>query len=405
MQIVLAHPGTQHSRHLARELENRGLLEAYWTGVAFAEGSLGAAIARIGSKLPGLHGLNSRVLPGIRARRLHIAPYCELKALWQLRRGGDSQVILHERNAAFQQAISDDALPTAGGALIGFDTSSWLLAERCARRSIPFYLDRTTAHPAALQRIMMDFGRRFPDWAQTRKPRLPVVAAAEKVEHELARKIVVGGCFARNTLLAEGIPGDRICVNAYGVDWLQFMAERSDPVASHRPFRFLYVGSVNAQKGIPVLLDAWRILALRDAELWIAGHIGEHERRLIPAMRGLRLLGQVSHHMLPAIYASCDLFVMPSLFEGFGLVILEALAAGLPVITTPNTGAADALADPVLGTLVPAGSVDALVEAMRSYPSALPSRALFGTAVEKLRTHYSWTAYGDRWATLLSEEN
>ena len=154
---------------------------------------------------------------------------------------------------------------------------------------------------------------------------------------------------------------------------------------------------------MPVLLDAWRALAPRDAELWVAGNIGPRERKLIPELPGLRLLGQVSQNEIAGIYASCDVFVLPSIFEGFGLVILEALAAGLPVISTPHTGAVEAVSEPMLGRIVPAFSVEALAEAMRSYIQAPPQRALVVTAAKALQKHFSWQAYGDRWAALLQE--
>ncbi len=266
-----------------------------------------------------------------------------------------------------------------------------------------FYLDRTIAHPAAFHRIMHEFRQRYPDWTGPAVARLPPLAAVEDLEHAQAHKIVVGGVFARNTLLAEGIPADRIHVNPYGVDWTQFTGRRADACSSSRPFRFLYVGSVIARKGVPVLLDAWRQLTHRDAELWIAGTIGPRERSLLPDLPGLRFLGQVPHGDLPAVYASCDIFVFPSLFEGFGLVILEALAAGLPVISTPHTGAADAILSPALGRLVEAGSVEALSDAMRACLNSPPSRTEFEAAVAPLRKVFNWGAYGDRWAAMLQE--
>jgi glycosyltransferase involved in cell wall biosynthesis len=106
---------------------------------------------------------------------------------------------------------------------------------------------------------------------------------------------------------------------------------------------------------------------------------------------------------MAALYAQCDVFVLPSLFEGFGLVILEALAAGLPVISTPHTGAVDVLKNAALGHLVHAGSVEALLAAMRHYVDIRPSRAAVMSAVAALRSVFSWEAYGDGWAALLRE--
>ncbi len=376
------------------------MLDRFWTGLGFAENSAGATAARWTQLLPGLGGLGSRVVRGVPRGRIRTTPFTELRALWQLRRGGDPVSVLHDRNAAFQAAIPDAAIADSD-AVIGFDTSSWQLAEHCSRMGKPFYLDRTIAHPAVLQQLMSDLASKYPQWTGPLTPRLAGVVEAEKIEHAIARRIVVGGSFARETLMAEGIASERIIVNPYGVDWRRFSA--GDAAPAKRPFRFLYVGSVIARKGVPMLLDAWRALAPKNVELWIAGGIGARERSLIPDLPGLRLLGQVAHSDMAAIYASCDVFVLPSLFEGFGLVILEALASGLPVISTPHTGAVEAVTEDLLGRLVPVASVDALIEAMRHYLSSPPDRAKVAAAASALRQRFSWEAYGDRWATLLGE--
>lgn len=400
MQVLLAHPGTQHAHRLARELERCGLLGEFWTGLAFHDGGAAAALARGLAALPGLGGLDSRIVRGVPAARLRTLPIGELRALWRLRRGGESHAVLHERNEQFQQAVPEASLARCS-AVIGFDTSGWILAERCRQLGQPFHLDRSIAHPAALARIMRNLEMKYPEWTGPRADRPAALVLAEQVEHDLARRIVVGGSYARDTLVAEGIDPAKIRVNPYGVDWDRFAAPPAEVAA--RPMRFLFAGSVTARKGVPVLLDAWRALAPRDAELWLAGNVGARERALIPSLPGLRVLGQVPHADMARVYASCDVFVLPSLFEGFGLVILEALAAGLPVISTPHTGAADMVTDAALGRLVEAGSVEALAAAMRAYLEARPSRAAVSAAAATLRDGFSWHAYGERWAALLRE--
>lgn len=405
MSVLLAHPGTQHAPHLARELSRRGLLGGYWTGVAAAEGSTVHGLLKFAGRLPGARGLGSRIVSGIPSQYLHTVPGPELRALWRMRRGGDGVNVFHARNEAFQHAIPDSALRASSSA-IGFDTSSAILAERARRFDLPLFLDRTIAHPAALPPLLAKLGKLYPDWTTCETPRPDFLIRAEAQEHALARRIVVGGSFARATLIEAGLAPERIVVNPYGADWDAFaLPPVKDGLAapgSGRPLRFLYVGSVIARKGVPVLLDAWKRLAPRDAELWIAGGVGPRERKLIPELPGLRVLGQVAKADMPALYASADVFVLPSLFEGFGLVILEALAAGLPVISTPHTGAVEAVDAPALGRLVPVLDAEALGEAMRAYLDAPPDRAAVRAAAQTIRPRFTWEAYGDRWADLLA---
>ena len=399
MQALLAHPGTQHAPRLARELDRHGLLSGYWTGLAFAGNSAGARFARLARNWPGLRGLRTRIIPDLNPARLHAIPGPELSALWQLKRSGDSETVIHRRNRRFQEKIPEAAL-RASDAIIGFDTSSWVLAERAARLGLPFWLDRTIAHPAASAPLLAELHRRFPAWSEPVAPRPAAVVAAEAEEHALAHRIVVGSGFARDTLVQQGIAAAKITVNPYGVDWSRF-AGTPRPPAAGRPLRFLFVGSLLGRKGVPYLLEAWRRLGPVSAELWLAGsgHVGKSLERELP---GLRLLGRVPHAEVPALFAAADVFVLPSLLEGFSLTVLEALASGLPVIATPNTGATQALRDPVLGRLVAAGSVDELEAALRHYLATPPDHAVIRRQASPLAEVFSWQAYGDRWARLLS---
>ncbi len=396
---LLAHPGTQHAPRLARELHARGLLHSFWTGLAFAEGSATDRVARGLARLPHLGGLSSRQIRGVPPALLHLQPLSELRALARLSRGAASEPVIHARNERFQHGIPDSALVGAD-AIIGFDTSSWLLAARARRLGRPFLLDRTAAHPDAIGRIMHDVRARYPEWPTRETTRHPALRAAEAAEHALADRIVVAGGFARASLLEAGIAPERIAVIPYGVDWARFAPPSSAGPA--RPFRFLYVGTISARKGVPVLLEAWNRLRPREAELWIAGHAGPAERALIPDLPGLKRLGHIPQGQLPAIYAECDVFVLPSFSEGFGLVLLEALAAGLPLISTPQTAAIDLVDSSALGRVVAPGSVDELHAALAQALAQPPDRHATLAAAAALRTRFSWETYGHRWAELLA---
>jgi glycosyltransferase involved in cell wall biosynthesis len=345
-------------------------------------------------------GLSNRIARSVPGAALRCQPINEIRALLRLRYSGESLRVLHERNESFQLAIPDNSL-RAHAAIIAFDTSAWRLAARTHALGRALYLDRTIAHPAALARLETDLHHRYPEWCPSPQPRPPWLVAAEAEEHRLARRIVVGGVFARDTLLAEGIPTARVIVNPYGVDWDRFVP--IEAAAGGRPLRFLFLGSHIARKGLPVLLDAWRALDTRrdDSELWLAGPCGARERALIPDLPGLRVLGQVPHADVPRLLAKTDVLLLPSLFEGFGLVLLEALAAGLPFIATPHTGAADLPAGEPFGLTVPVGSIDALQAALQHYLARPPDRTAVLAACAGIRDRFSWTAYGDRWATLL----
>lgn len=141
--------------------------------------------------------------------------------------------------------------------------------------------------------------------------------------------------------------------------------------ATDRPRRILFSGSLVKRKGVDLLLRAFIALAeeFRDVELHLLGDgpLREEMRALAgPAADRVRFLGFRQWEELPAHYAANDILCAPSRHDGWGLVIPEALAAGLLVVSTDRTGAALDLVDERCGWTVPAGTLAPLVEALRA---------------------------------------
>jgi glycosyltransferase involved in cell wall biosynthesis len=140
---------------------------------------------------------------------------------------------------------------------------------------------------------------------------------------------------------------------------------RRDPPRG--PFTVVAVGSHDLRKGTPYLLEAWRRAAIPDAELHLIGPL-----RLAPAFVD-RYAGTFRHwpHLpksqLGARYAAADVLAFPTLGDGFGLVIQEAMCCGTPVITTECGGGPECITDGVDGWLVPPRDIDALVERFRYF--------------------------------------
>jgi len=397
MNVLLAHPGTQYSHQLARQLEQHGLLAAFHTGLAVAaDGLAGRACDWLPPRLR--RRVANRRIEGVPAARLRLYPECELKALFHLREVGKDETIIHERNQRFQEAIPQGDLASAD-VVVGFDTSSWILAERCEKVGVPLVLDQSIAHPDSKIGIYARVRAAYPDWSGDVQPRLPAVRVAEQIEHERARLIVAASTFTQRSLLEHGVPAARIQINPYGVDSAQFTAK---PAPSSGPLRFVFVGAVTARKGVPLLLEVWEQLRPRDAELWIVGPVADSVRRLLPDQPGLRVLGSVPHREVAGLLRQCDVFVFPSYFEGFGLVILEAMACGLPVITTTATAGPDV--DPACEAswIMEPGDKDTLLAVMDrclSRPAAARER---GKAARCLAERNSWAAYGKRWVDILT---
>jgi glycosyltransferase involved in cell wall biosynthesis len=260
-------------------------------------------------------------------------------------------------------------------------------------------LDRSIGHPLSFQRIIPALQKRFPEWAENFPAYLPPLLEVEAAEHRKAHRIVVASSFTRRTLIENGVPNEKIEINPYGVDTQRFSP--SPRPCSGRQLRFVFLGALSARKGLPLLLRAWRSLSTEGAELWLVGPVSEANARLLKPMPGLKVIGKIPHEELPALLRQCDVLVFPSYFEGFGLVILEALACGLPVIATEATAAPDLIKHGVEGYIVPTGDLEALRDALQRFIFSPSDLERMSCAARLCAERYSWDAYGDRWFEIL----
>lgn len=399
--ILLAHPGTQYSHRLAVQLSRHNSLYEFWTGFALAKHAWYTRIIQSCISTKWNRKIANRIIEGVPAKRLRTLPTTEWKALSQLRRGGSSQEIFHKRNKVFQELIPESAIQSAA-AIIGFDTSSWILATRAQKLGKPFFLDQSIAHPVVKDSILQKVAQRFPDWREELEERLPVVLNCENQEYKLATKIVAASSYTKQTLVSQGVSPDKILINPYGVDLDKFHPPTIPREHSHR-LRFLFLGAISARKGVPLLIEAWRKLALENAELWLVGPVSERERDLIPTLPGLQLKGKYPFDELPELLRECDVLVFPSYCEGFALVLLEALASGMPVITTEATAGPDLIENGREGLLITSGDVEDLCRSMEflvKHPEEIKNMSV---AARHCAEKFSWDSYGERWQHVLEE--
>jgi glycosyltransferase involved in cell wall biosynthesis len=227
---------------------------------------------------------------------------------------------------------------------------------------------------------------------------LPKLQEAERIEHDLASVIVSASTFTKQTLIENGVSPERIRVNPLGVDYEDFKSPELD---NNQKLRFGFVGAIKATKGIPLLLEAWEKLGARNSELWLVGSASKKTKSLLPQLPGLQYKGPIPHVELPSLLQQCDVFVFPSYFEGFGLVILEAMAAGLPVITTTATAGPDIITQGHDGFIIEPGNVYALVNKMEFCLHNRDRVTAMGANARKTAERFTWDAYGDQWMGIL----
>jgi len=207
-------------------------------------------------------------------------------------------------------------------------------------------------------------------------------------EMDLADLVLVPSTFVRRTV--EQFVQKSIALCPYGVDsdfWYPGDGRKTDGT-----LRFIYAGQCSLRKGIPILFEAWRAAGLKDARLELVGSWQFAENKLKDLPEGATFAGQISATELRARYQAADVFVFPSFFEGFGLVILEAMACGLPVIATEATAGPDVLGEST-GQVIPAGDIESLAESLRWFVEHRDQLPVMKIAARKNALAFGWEQY------------
>jgi len=220
------------------------------------------------------------------------------------------------------------------------------------------------------------------------------VVERELAEYENCDLIFVPSSFAYRTFVEEGIPNSKLRKNAYGVDLTTFRpVEKKDDI-----FRVIYVGIMSLQKGIPYLLQALAPLKLTNFELWLIGSVQPEIREFLAKYEGhYHYLGTIPRSELYRYYSQGSVFVLGSIQEGFGLVQAQAMACGLPVIATTNTGAEDLFSDGAEGFIVPIRDPEAIRDrVLKLYQDPELCKEMSRAALQRVRSTDGWNNYGER---------
>jgi glycosyltransferase involved in cell wall biosynthesis len=214
-------------------------------------------------------------------------------------------------------------------------------------------------------------------------------------EYEEADAITVPSQFAKRSFLEHGIASERVFVCPYGVDLSEFhQAVKADGI-----FRVIFVGEAGIRKGIGYLLRAVEpLVKKRQCELWLVGSIDPAARHVLDLYRdSFEYKGVCPRGELWRLYSQASVMVLASVEEGLALVQAQAMACGIPVIATTNTGAEDLFADGVEGFIVPIRSPEAIrekLEWMIAYPALRKQMAEAG--LERVKGLEGWDRYGER---------
>ncbi|MDH0156404.1 glycosyltransferase family 4 protein [Stutzerimonas stutzeri] len=223
--------------------------------------------------------------------------------------------------------------------------------------------------------------------------------------------LTVSELVRRELIYDYGVNPDRVRAIHLGVDECfhpRAPSDTQETLSRHGLLHgsyLLFVGTLEPRKGVDLLLDAWRALpsSMRDEfPLVLAGSPGWKNQKMMRAITeleataGLRWLQYVPANDLPHIYAGAAVFAYPSLYEGFGLPVLEAMASGVPVVCTAGTSMAEFAGTAPL--LFERGCLDALTDALRQLLESNDLRRLRSTLGVERAGELTWRRFAENTA-------
>jgi glycosyltransferase involved in cell wall biosynthesis len=387
--VLVSHPHVAAvSLGLATTLSEVGKLAGYFTGVAFTPRSLSGRIAALlAAKQP---VIRNRILPNVPPSLLHGSLTVEVSARLASRAlaGVDSRFKLYNALfAAHDAVVARRRWPVNTTAIYAYEDGALQTFQRAARHGLERIWDLPLPHYRTIERILREEANRWPDapigpphrepeWKQRRKD----------AELALATQISVASQFTKQSL--DGVaPAVPIVIGPYGFPIAEFAPRPAPPTGR---FRVLSVGTHDLRKGTPYLLEAWKRAAIPDAELHLVGPL-RMAKVFVDRYAGLfEHWPHAPKSELGARYAAADLLAFPTLGDGFGLVIQEAMSCGTPVVTTPCGGGPECITDGVDGWIVPPRDIDALVARLRACASDRDATARIGRAARARAERWTW---------------
>jgi glycosyltransferase involved in cell wall biosynthesis len=367
--VWLVTPGGWHLPNTAKTFEARGSLAGLWIS---SRNRTGVAAEKFQRSWP----FHAALKPWF-----HLAPQ-----IWQER-------MFYALFPVWKTWLATRRLPECNvvQAIAGFATEPFARAEKIGALKV---VDCPNSHPTT---YFGHWQRECDLWCPGEKVPIPRWMFA-RMNRELAQADVVlcPSLFVRDTMLANGIPAEKCFVNPFGVDTSVF---KPRAVVPEKP-RFVTVGTICLRKGHQYLFRAFAEVKKKmpSAELVCVGDLKTDFRREWPQWKDtITHIPSLPHQQLAELLAGCTAFVMPSLEEGFARVLSEAMAAGLPLLASYESGATTLVQDGVEGFIIRPREPQHIADAMLRVATDRELNQRMGEAAHKKGAEKNtWQDYGDR---------
>jgi len=398
--ILLSHPtGNTFVRNTLLAFEERGLLSEFWTGVNWKKGT--AVDGILPKRLK--RTLERRSFDECGEDKIHTAFFRETGRI--LSRGLNAGWLMRHEYGIFSvdavyrsldKKVSRRLKELAGTkAVYAYEDGARETFHEAKERGIKCLYDLPIGYWRAAKDIFKEEEELEPAWAPTLPGRQDSTEKLARKEEEIrfADSIIVPSEFTKRTLREAPVSAP-VHVVPFGAPGP--VKRRTEARDSRKKIKVLFVGALTQRKGLSYLIRAVESLSGLVELTMIGRRTGRQCRALEEAIREHNWIPTLPHGAILEQMDMHDVFVLPSLFEGFALVILEAMSRGLPVIITPNTGGADTVVDGEEGFIVPVRESGAISEKLEILARDPEKRKAMGEAAREKAASCSWETYRER---------
>lgn len=395
-QVIISNAVRQHSHQTAFALQEGGMLERYFISIWYKPNQLPYRLTRL---LPHrtrnflLSEFKKRYFKLIKSDKIYQYPIeffiFILRKIVKIKTAHN--LFYFEFNKIFDKWVSKKIRQLKFNIFIGYETSSLESFKICRNREAICILDLANLHWAKQLEICRNKNKSILNIVNIDSKVLKRTNEIKSEELSLADYIFVPSLMVKSSLLQNKVMPQKLLFIPYGVD-LNLFAQKG-VYAKNNKFLILFVGSIMVRKGILQLLEAYKQLNLNNAELLLIGNPGDGMQFLSKYKGLFHHISYLDHTELVGYYHKADIFVFPSLIEGFSQVVLEAMATGTPVIVSDHAGSHEAVRDGVDGFIIPIRDIDAIKAKILFFYNNREKISEFGKNARSQAEKYSWEKY------------
>jgi len=213
-------------------------------------------------------------------------------------------------------------------------------------------------------------------------------------EYKISDYILVPSIYVKNSFLKEKFPEEKIKVINYGIDLREIKTNNYN----QDKFKIIYTGAIILRKGLQYLLLALKNLKLKDTELIIIGNVEKKIRKILSNLTKevqipIKFFNRLPKKLYYLMLANSSLYIFPSLEDGWAMTVLEAMASGLPIITTKNVGASEIIENGKEGFVVNIRDVNSIRDHILYFYENPSEVKRMGENARKKASQYSWEKF------------